>query len=91
MNHLIKNLTYFKSSSTSCVYKFYANKKASFFNSSTVEAGTFDHYSLFCTMLHSTFCKGSTKLLYYRSYNNCNNEEFENILKQRLLSSSNFE
>ena len=59
-----------------------------FFNSSTVKT---DHNSLICTMLHSLFCKGPEKFIYYSSYNNYNKEEFENIVKQRLVSSSNFE
>ena len=49
------------------------------------------HNSLICTMLHSTFCKGPAKFIYYRSYNNYNEEELENVLKQKLVSSSNFE
>ena len=42
-------------------------------------------------MLRSTFCKGPPKFIYYRSYNNYNKEQFEKVLKQRLVSSSNFE
>ena len=42
-------------------------------------------------MVRSTFCKGPSKFIYYRSYNNYNKEQFENVLKQRLVSSSNFE
>ena len=57
-----------------------------FFDSSTVETGICDHHSLICTLLRSTFCKGPSK-----SYNNYNKEQFENILKQRLVSSTNFE
>ena len=52
-----------------------------FFNSSTVETGISDHHSLICTMLRSTFCKGPAKFIYYRSYNNYNKEQFENVLK----------
>ena len=59
-----------------------------FFNSSIVET---DHHSLICTTLRSTFCKGPAKFIYYKSYNNYNKEQFENVLKQRLASSSNFE
>ena len=62
-----------------------------FFNSSTAETGISDHHSLICNMLRSTFCKGPAKFIYYRSYNNYNKEQFENVLKQRLVSSSNFE
>ena len=62
-----------------------------FFNSSTVETGISDHHSLICTMLCSTFCKGPAKFTCYRSYNNYNKEQFENVLKQRLVSSSKFE
>ena len=42
-------------------------------------------------MLHSLFCKGPEKFIYYSSYTNYNKEEFENVVKQRLVSSSNFE
>ena len=42
-------------------------------------------------MLRSAFCKGPPKFIYCRSYNNYNKEQFENVLKQRLVSSSNFE
>ena len=62
-----------------------------FFNSSTFKTGISDHYSLICTMLRLTFCKSSPKFIYYRSYNNYNKEQFENVLKQRLVGSSNFE
>ena len=91
LNHLIKDLTCFKSSNLSCIDNFYTNKKKMFFNSSTVETGISDHHSLICTMLRSTFCKGPSKFIYYRSYNNYNKEQFENVLKMRLVSSSNFE
>ena len=90
-NHLIKDPTCFKNSSPSCIDNFYINKKTKFFNLSTVETGISGHNSLICTMLHSTFCKGPAKFIYYRSYNNYNEEELENVLKQKLLSSSNFE
>ena len=62
-----------------------------FFNSPIVETGISDHHSLICSMLRSTFCKSPAKFIYYRSYNNYNKEKFENVLKQRLVSSSNFE
>ena len=62
-----------------------------FFNSSTVETGFSDHHSLICKMLHSTFCKAPAKCLYYRSYNNYDKEQFENVLNQRLVSSNYFE
>ena len=62
-----------------------------FFNSSTVETGISDHHSLICIMLCSTFCKGPAKFTCYRSYNNYNKEQFENVLKQRLVGSSKFE
>ena len=42
-------------------------------------------------MLRSTFSKGPAKFIYYRSYNNYTKEQFENVLKQRLVNSSNFE
>ena len=83
--------TCFKSSNPSFIDDFYTNKNTMFFNSSTVETGISDHHSLICTMLLSTFCKGPSKFIYYRSYNNYNKEQFENVLKQRLVSSSNFE
>ena len=91
LNHLIKDPTYFKGSNPSCIDNFYTNRNKMFFNSSTVETGIFDHHSLICTLLCSTFCKGPSKFIYYRSYNNYNKEHFKNVLKQRLLSSSNFE
>ena len=59
---------------------------------STVEAGISDHHSIICTMLCSTFCKTPSKFIYYRFYNNYNKynkEQLENVLKQRLVSSSN--
>ena len=42
-------------------------------------------------MLRSTSYKGPAKFIYYRSYNNYNKGQFENALKQSLVSSSNFE
>ena len=90
-NHLIKDPTCIKNSSPSCIDNFYINKKTKFFNSSTVETGISGHNSLICTMLYSTFCKGPAKFIYYRSYNNYNEEELENVLKQKLVSSSNSE
>ena len=86
LNHFIKDPTCFKSSNPSCIDNFYTSKNTMFFNSSSVETG-----SLICTMLRSTFCKGPSKFIYCRSYNNYNKEQFENVLKQRLVSSSNFE
>ena len=81
----------FKISDPSCIADFYINKKAMLFNSSTVKISTSDNHSLICTMLRSTQSKGPAKLIYYRSYNSHNKEQFENVLKQRLVSSSNFE
>ena len=91
LSHLIKDPTCFKSSNPSHIDNFYTNKNTIFFNSSTVETCISDHHSLICTMLRSTFCKGPAKFIYYRSYNNYDKEQFENVLKQRLISSSNFE
>ena len=91
LNHLIKDPTCFKSSNPSCIVNFYTNKNTMFFNSSTVEIGISDHHSLVRTMLRSTCCIGPSKFIYYRSYNNYNKEQFENVLKQRLVRSSNFE
>ena len=62
-----------------------------FFNLSIVEASISDHHSLICTMLLSTFCRRPEKFIYYKSYNSHNKEQFENVLKQRLVASSNFE
>ena len=47
-NHLAKYPTCFKSSIPLCIGNFYTNKKATFFNSSTVETRIYDHYSLIC-------------------------------------------
>ena len=91
LNHLIKDPTCFKSSSPSCIDNFHTNKNTMFFNLSTVETGIPDHHSLICTILCSIFCKGPSKFIYYKSYNNYNKDKFENFLKQRLVSSSNFE
>ena len=91
LNHLIKDSTCFKSSKPSCIVNFYDNQMTTFFNSSTVETGLSDHHSLICTMLRSTFCKGPSRFLCYRSYNNYNKQEFENDFKQTLVSSGNFE
>ena len=91
LTHLIKDPTCFKISNPSCIDNFYTSKNTMFFNSSTVKTGISDHDILICTMLHSTFCKGPSKFIYYRYCNNYNKEQFENILKQRLVSSSNFE
>ena len=91
LNHLVKDPTCFKRSSPSCIDNFYTIKKTMLFNLSTVETGISDHHSLICTMLHSTFSKGPAKFKYYRSCNNYNKEQFQNVLKQRLVGSSNFE
>ena len=43
-------------------------------------------------MLCSTFCEGPAKFIYDRSSSNSyNKEQFENVLKQRSVNSSNFE
>ena len=91
LNHLIKDQTCFKSSSNSCIDNFYINKKAKFSNSSTVKTVIFDRHSLICTILRSTYCFCPVKYIHYRSYNNYNKEQFKNVLKQRLVSSSNFQ
>ena len=91
LNRLIKDPTCFKRSSPSCIDNFCTNKMSMFFNSSTVETGISDHHRLICTILRSTFCKGPAKFIHNRSYNNYNKEQFENVLKQRLASSSHFE
>ena len=67
LNHLIKDPT---CSNHSCIDNFYTNKNKMFFNSSTVKTSISDHHSLICTMFCSTFCKGTSKFIYYRSYNN---------------------
>ena len=61
-------------------------KRQQFFNLSTVETGISDHDNLICAMLCSTFCIDPLKFVYCRSYNNCIKEQFENDLKQRLVS-----
>ena len=62
LNHLIKDLTCFKSSNPSYIGNFYTNKNTVFFNSSTVETGISDDHSLICTLVRSTLCKGPAKL-----------------------------
>ena len=57
LNHLIKDPIFFKSSNPSCIDNFYTNKNTMFFNSSTVETGISDHYSLICAMLPRHFVK----------------------------------
>ena len=92
LNHLIKDPTCFKSSNIPCFENFYTNKKKTMvFNWSIVETSISDHHSLICTMLLSTFCRRPEKVIYYKSYNSHNKEQFENVLKQRLIASSNFE
>ena len=41
-------------------------------------------------MLRSRICKSPTKFIHYSSFNSYNKEQFEIILKQRLVSSCNF-
>ena len=91
LNHLINDPACFKNANPSCIDNFYNYKNTLFFNSSTVETGIYDHHSLICTRLCSTFCKGLPNFIYHSCYNNYNKEEFENVLKQRLVSSSSFE
>ena len=91
LNYPIKYPTSFKSSNLLCIDNLYPNKNTMFFNSSTVETRIFDHHSVICTMLCSTFCKSPAKFIYCSSYKNYNKEHFENVLKQRWASSSNFE
>ena len=81
LSHLIEDPACFKSSNPSCIDNFSTNKKTTFFNLSSVEAGISDHYSLIFTMLCLTFYKGPAKFIYYKSYSNYNKEEFENVLK----------
>ena len=42
-------------------------------------------------MLCSPFCKSPPKFINWKYYNNYNEEDFEKFLKQKLVSSSNFE
>ena len=57
-------------------------------NSSTIETGISDNiFDLYNASLD--IFKGPVKFRYDRSYNNYNKEEFENVLKPRLVSSSN--
>ena len=51
--------------------------RTEWYASSTVETGISDHHNLICTMLRSTFCKGPSKFIYYRSYNIYNKEQFK--------------
>ena len=80
--NLPKDPTCFESLNRSFIDNLYTNKKTLFFNYSTVETSTSDPHSLICTMPCSTFCKGPPKLIYCRSYNSYNKEEFENVLKR---------
>ena len=91
LNHLIKRSTCFKSWNPSFIYNLYTNKKAMFFNLSTIKAGISGHHSFISTMFRSTFCIGPAKFIYHRFYNSYNKEQFKNVLKQRLVNSSNFE
>ena len=85
LNHLIKDPICFKSTNPSCIDNFYTNKKTMFLYSSTAETGISDHHSLICTMLRLRFCNGPGNFKYCRSYNNYNKEQFENVLKQKLV------
>ena len=78
LNRLIKDPTCFKSSNPSCIDNFYTNFTTMFFNSSTVGTGISDHHSLICIMVHSTFCEGPSKFIYYRSYRYTTQRSSEN-------------
>ena len=50
-----------------------------------------DHYKLIGTVLRQTFAKGKPKTSFYRCYNNFDNVQFEETLKQELLLATNFD
>ena len=68
LNHLIKGPTCFKSSNPTCIDNFALTKIQCF----SIRLLLFQ----FVTMLRSTFCKGPSKSIYCRSYNNYNKEQF---------------
>ena len=85
MNHLIKEPTRFRSSNSSWISIL---TKRQPFLIQTVKTGISNHHSLICTFALLNILP---KFIYIKSYSNYNKEEFENVLKQRLVSSSNFE
>ena len=66
-------------------------KKTRFINTLTLETGVLDHYKRIGTMLRSIFAKGKPKKIFYRCYENFDNEKFEEELKKHLPSVLDFE
>ena len=50
-----------------------------------------DHHKLIGTVLRQTFAKDKPKTSFYRCYNNFDNVQFEETLKQELLLATNFD
>ena len=91
MQYKIKDPTCFKSSNLSCIDNFCTNKKTFLIHLLPRLAFlTTIVWIVQSVKVRSTFCKDPAKFIYHRSYNNYNKEQFKNVLKQRLVSSSNF-
>ena len=86
--NLIKELTYFKSTSPTTIDLF-LTKKGSFMKPSTNETGISDHHKLIYTFLKSTYAKGKPKSVYYRCFKNFNKESFKKIFCENLKNIGN--
>ena len=74
-DNLIKEPTYFKSTSPTTIDLFLTNRKGCFIKSrksSTNETGISEHYKLIYTFLNSTCAKGKRKFVYCRYFKHLN-------------------
>ena len=81
----MKTNTCFKGSS-SCIDLILTNRKYSFKNTTSYEAGLSDHHHMILSMLKTTFQQKEPKCLTYRDYKNFIFENFKSDLQEALQS-----
>ena len=85
--NLMKNNTCFKEGL--CIDLILTNRKFSFKNSTSFEAGLSDHHHLIYSMFKTTFHKKEPKTLIYRDYKTLSQEKFSSELILKLESQEN--
>ena len=88
--NLIKNNICFKGEG-SCVDLILTNRKYSFKNTTSFEAGLCDHHHLIYSMLKTMFYKDEPKTLIYRDYKAFSLEAFSSALFSKFESQENNE
>ena len=84
LNNLVKEPTYYKSHTPSCVDLVLTNRNRRVQNTATVETGLSDFHKMIVTVLKTTFPKQGPTVINHRNYKKYDDNVFKSDLQEEL-------